>query len=317
MNTTRNHRILASILILSTFLALPLAAMADSEAPPRDYVKETPNGKYVFVMLAPELWSRFGSNSTIRQKYTQSGLYRNDGSTTPLWTVNWYSFAVFPGSDGVHLVQMGPWASDIEQLAVAFHKNGALLKAYRIKDLVRDESKLNYTVSHFFWRTSLDYDDKKGLLFLKTTDGTNYRFSVKTGEIESPRQAMTPSGAASEETASDKAPEKVILREPVRVTARLTKAEAPTKEVGGHYEFDVTFKRTALKNSKSSDEPWYRLEELLLATTILATYCKQDAEAATLVKLAESRLKPDRFALFRNLVSLVVPAEYPITREEG
>ena len=62
--------------------------------------------------------------------------------------------------------------------------NGKEIKSYRIADLVRDEKKLDYTVSHFFWRSELRYDDEKGLLFLKTKDGQTYRFSVKTGEIQ-------------------------------------------------------------------------------------------------------------------------------------
>jgi hypothetical protein len=94
-------------------------------------------------------------------------LYRNDGSTAPLWPVYWYSFEVYPSSDGRHVVQMGPWASDVEEMAVSFYRDGEELKAYRIKDLVHDESKLEHTVSHFSWRSSLRYDDKQGVLFLK------------------------------------------------------------------------------------------------------------------------------------------------------
>jgi hypothetical protein len=30
-------------------------------------------------------------------------LYRNDGSTTPLWTVDWYAHSVLLPSDGIHL----------------------------------------------------------------------------------------------------------------------------------------------------------------------------------------------------------------------
>jgi hypothetical protein len=212
MKTKKSCRTAARALIFLALLILPVVAMADSEAPPRDYVKATPNGKYLFVMLAPEQWSRYDS-SNVRKTYPQSGLYRNDGSTTPLWRVDWYSFSVFPSSDGVHLVQMGPWASDVEQLAVAFYENGTLLKAYRIKDLIRDESKLRHTVSHFFWHTSLSYDDKKGLLVLTTTDGVNYRFSLRTGEIESTGQEKAP-GTKPESSAAG---ERIILSEPVRV----------------------------------------------------------------------------------------------------
>ncbi len=149
----RNLNLVTLFLITATFLATPLVAAADSEMPPRDYMTETENGQYIFVMLAPEQWERYGKKE-IRKTYPRSGLYKNDGSTTPLWTVDWYSHHVFPSSDGRHLVEMGPWASETYQLAVAFHKDGKRIKAYAIKDLVLDTSKLKHTVSHFFWRSA-------------------------------------------------------------------------------------------------------------------------------------------------------------------
>ncbi len=184
----RNLHLFTLFLIAVMVLAVPLTAVADSVMPPRDYVKETENGKYVFVMLAPEQWERYGKTD-IRKTYSQSGLYRNDGSATPLWTVHWYSYQVYPSSDGRHLVEMGPWASDTDELAVAFHRDGKRIKAYAIKDLVSDTAKLKHTVSHFFWRSALRYDDKQGLLFLITTDGRGYCFSITTGEIQAQEKA--------------------------------------------------------------------------------------------------------------------------------
>jgi hypothetical protein len=175
--------LLAVFSIFTASLALPARTMADTPAPPRDYTKETENGAYVFVMLAPERWQAIDA-SAVKKPYPRSGLYKNDGSATPLWTVSWYSFEVYPSSDGRHVVRMGPWASDTSDLAVSFYRDGKQIKAYAIGDLVHDITKLRYTVSHFFWRKSLRYDDKQGLLFLTTTDGRDYRFSVKTGEIE-------------------------------------------------------------------------------------------------------------------------------------
>ncbi len=156
-------------------------AFADTPAPPRDFKKVTENTEYVFVMLAPDGWAEH--DPEIRKVYKRSGLYRNDGSGTPLWTVDWYTFEVFPSSDGEHLVRMGPWASSTDELALSFHKNGKEIKNYRINDLVHDESKLSRTASHFFWRSELKYDDKHTVLFLKTIDNQAYRFSARTGEL--------------------------------------------------------------------------------------------------------------------------------------
>jgi len=181
MNTIK--RSAAALQIIAIFFALAVPAIADTPAPPRDYTKITENEKYVFVMLAPpERWSQ--KDPDIRKVYKQSGLYKNDGSATPLWVVYWYSFEVYPSSDGKHVVRMGPWASSTEQLAVAFYENGKEIKQYLIKDLVHNELKLAYTVSHFFWRSDLRFDDKKGVLFLKTKDDQTYLFSIKTGEIQ-------------------------------------------------------------------------------------------------------------------------------------
>jgi hypothetical protein len=228
--------------IFFVFLALPVPAASDSPAPLQDYTKETENGEFLFVMLAPQEWAKY-QNSGIRKKYPGSGLYRNDGSTTPLWPVYWYSFEVYPSSDGRHVVRMGPRASYIGELAVSFHDNGKEIKAYRIKDLVLDESKLEHTVSHFFWRSSLHYDDGQGILFLKTKDDRSYRFSIKTGESMPERNA--PDSRASQapdiEAGKRQQPEeRVIIRKPIPVIAKLTKEQPPSKETGGSYEFDLT-----------------------------------------------------------------------------
>jgi hypothetical protein len=83
-----------------------------------DYKEVSLNGQYVFVMLGilptpadDPAWRyeepRVRKDAEIRRVYPQSGLYRNDGSAAPLWTVDWYAFKVFVASDGVHLVRLG------------------------------------------------------------------------------------------------------------------------------------------------------------------------------------------------------------------
>ncbi len=169
------------LVILSMGIAAPVAA--DSEMPPTDYTKETENGTYIFVMLAPDGPYRSSKKPDIRKGYKYSGLYNNDGSREPLWKVYWYSFTVYPNSDGRHVVRMGPWAQSTSDLAIAFYEDGKELKQYAISDLVKDPNKLKHTVSHFFWRTDLTYNEKEATVFLKTVDGISYTFSIKTGEI--------------------------------------------------------------------------------------------------------------------------------------
>ena len=172
-----------ALLLIALSIGVAVPVMADTEAPPADYTIETENGKYIFVMLAPERPGWVSKKAEIRKLYKDSGLYNKDGTYEPLWQVFWYSFTVYPASDGKHVVRMGPWAQSVSNLAIAFYAEGKELKRYTISDLVKDTNKLKHTVSHFFWRTDLKYDDKAGTVFLKTVDGISYTFSVKTGEV--------------------------------------------------------------------------------------------------------------------------------------
>lgn len=173
-------------------LTLSSLAWADRARAPLDYVMDVAKGQYVFVMLAnrdnnlldpgaPDDVGVIDSDKEIRKRYRQSGLYRTH-PLTPLWSVSWYAFKVFPASDGEHLIRMGPWASSPDQLALAFYANGREIKQYLIRDLVKDPSRLRYTVSHFFWLAEASYDDKTQLFHVKTVDSQPYTFSILTGE---------------------------------------------------------------------------------------------------------------------------------------
>lgn len=178
---------------LITLLFLPFATWADKSRPPYDYVINVSGGKYVFVMLATSGFTPFDIGASddvgvidpdkeIRKSYKNSGLY-SVGQASPLWTISWYSFTVYPSADGDHLVRIGPWASSVEQLALSFYSKGVEIKKYLIRDLVKDQSRLDYTVSHFFWMSEHRHDEKNQLLHLKTVDGVIYKFSTMTGEI--------------------------------------------------------------------------------------------------------------------------------------
>src|SRR6266849_3157524 len=111
--TRRGGVLMKTSLLLAVTNALILgclwvpSARADKPAEPWSYRVVCPNGKFVFVMIAtafanerPEDWGedRAKEIREIRARYTQSGLYRNDGSNDPLWTVDWYSFHVYVAS---------------------------------------------------------------------------------------------------------------------------------------------------------------------------------------------------------------------------
>lgn len=174
-------------------LSFGCPAWADSPARPDTYTKPSPDGRFLFVMLSPgppaqdRLRSSNSSDSAklleVRAKYAQSGLYRNDGSTTPLWTVNWYSFDADVASDGVHLVRHGPWASRTSDEAFSYFANGKLIRSYQISELVSAEFLLPHSVSHFFWAKNINFDDAKLQTSVSTYDGNSFVLSVTTGQV--------------------------------------------------------------------------------------------------------------------------------------
>ncbi|CAN5633409.1 hypothetical protein BH09PLA1_BH09PLA1_06490 [soil metagenome] len=172
--------------------AFASAARADSPAPPFSYTKPSPDGRFLFVMLPratlDDEMRRWNEETTaklraIRQTYTQSGLYRNDGSSTPLWTVDWYSYDVDVASDGIHLVRHGPWASRTDQEAFSFFANGKLVRIYAISELIDLKFLLSQSVSHFQWSDGGWLDDAALRYAISTKDGNTFVFDITSGAI--------------------------------------------------------------------------------------------------------------------------------------
>ena len=162
---------------------LTSVVFADSPAPPQSYCVTTRNGKYLFVMKAPQPYRQYevaprdGMSLT---KFPKSGLYTNDVSARLLWDVDWYGWGVEVSSDGHHLARWGPWPDlgHYDELALAFYRDGKELKRYVVKDLVASPSSLPQTVSHYQWR---GFDDDKGLLTVQVLGSREYAFDITTG----------------------------------------------------------------------------------------------------------------------------------------
>ena len=166
-------------------------APAESRRWPLSYTKTTPNGQYVLVMIPPPFpgqrspWSEAAVNSDrqIRSTYAHSGLYRNDGSNTPLWTIGWCDSRVEPLSDGFHLVRHGG-SLGAEGEAVAFFANGSLVGSYAISELMDLSSRMPRTGSGWIlWASSLRLLDDAKQYEIWTRHGEHYVFDVTTGEI--------------------------------------------------------------------------------------------------------------------------------------
>lgn len=101
------------VFIQVVFLFSCSAAFAFRPSPPYPYKKVTNDDRYVFVMIPSPSNEGF-------EGYPVSGLYSNDGSKTPIWSVKWYAFSVDIASDGEHLIKKTSLATSTNQDAVAF-----------------------------------------------------------------------------------------------------------------------------------------------------------------------------------------------------
>jgi hypothetical protein len=192
-------------------LACGQKSYADKPAPPSTYKVLSADEKFVFVMIAPEpLADELGRYNddhkkvvkAIRDVYAKSGLYKNDGSKDPLWTVDWYAHGVSVASDGVHLVRFGPWPSmeeqgknrkitkgDLAQKAFTVYAKGKEIHSFAIGDLVDDATKLPMTASHFTWHKDSRIDDGKGQFAVTTLDGNRFLVELATGKIVEKKKA--------------------------------------------------------------------------------------------------------------------------------
>jgi hypothetical protein len=186
----------SSLFTMVTLVTTVTHVFADTPWPPYSHSKQTSNGQYLFVMIAPIPSETEKKRPTgpeperskipeIRKTYSRSGLYRNDGTNTPLWTVNWYARGFEPLSDGIHLVRKGPWASSPDSEAVAFFANGELIRSYTVRELVAKPQLMPHSVSHFTWRFNEELDDQDKTYKIITKHFEYYWFDVTTGEIVS------------------------------------------------------------------------------------------------------------------------------------
>jgi hypothetical protein len=199
------ERVMRTVAVLTALAVLPVQSVcADKPGPPGTYKETSSDGRFVFVMVSPESldtelgWynERFAKKiKEIRTRYTKSGLYKNDGSNQPLWTVSWYCESVAVPSDGIHLVRFGDWPyylharekvpdqEALKQEALSFYARKKLLKSYTIAELVDRPQELPRSVSHFRWLKSHRIIDRSQQFEAITEDGNRILFELATGKI--------------------------------------------------------------------------------------------------------------------------------------
>lgn len=176
-------RLSFSILVLSLVIfSSNESAWADSPAPNTEYVALSPNGQFLIQMMSDDGWGGYGNGAGVAYKLL------GQDQREEIWRVDFFSSQVALTSDGRHLIAFGPWATQPTDLAIAFYRDGKLLKSYTVSDLIPDESKLEKTISHFFWHVPLESvaeglspDEKTYSLTL--IDGSVRVFDVLTGSV--------------------------------------------------------------------------------------------------------------------------------------
>ncbi len=166
------------------------SVFADREASQIPYVTAAPGGRCFFLMKSDpnNIWNR-EKGTGVCYEVTQQGEFKE------LWrTDGWYSFKTFLTADGHYLIRLGNLPRgrkpSADHVGVGFYKDGKLLKLYSTADLIRNESAIQLSVSHYQYldykhEPSLEYQpEEKHLIFnLVTIDGLHYQFDVKTGQI--------------------------------------------------------------------------------------------------------------------------------------
>jgi hypothetical protein len=171
-----------TIVLMALMFVLP--ARADDEAPNHAYVRSTQSGRYFFKMVP-------GAKSYYRHDEGTGICYSvgRDGKDREIWRITgWYAFKTYLTDDGRYLVRLGNWPRERQptdkDLGIAFYDRGKLLKRYSTKDLIKDKSKVQPSVSHYQYRKKVIGFDKPNKRFgLVTVDDVTWSFDVRTGKV--------------------------------------------------------------------------------------------------------------------------------------
>lgn len=180
--------------------AFPHMVFADRTQTPElgwteTYKVVSADGQYVLVMLngvyekpGKDVSPETDEKNKLLLQYPTSGLYTNDCSTRPLWSMPYISWRqeVQLSSDGHHVIVWGGWpftSGTYRESALSFYEDGHLVASYEVNDLVSDPESLPHSVSHYKWVLGSSFDDAQGLLNVQTYNQETYIFDISTGKI--------------------------------------------------------------------------------------------------------------------------------------
>lgn len=146
-------------------------------------MKSSAGGRYYFKMIPHTPYDR---------KKGSGILYavRSKGADKILWRVKgWYASRVYISYNGLYLVRLGNWqrghAPSHKHIGIAFYKKGKLMRKYSTKDLIKNFSAVQPSVSHYqFLKQVIGFESGFSYRFkIRTIDNIEYTFNVSTGEI--------------------------------------------------------------------------------------------------------------------------------------
>lgn len=177
-----------SVLIL---MALAIPAKADEEVAPSPYVSASIEGRRYYFKMVPQPDAPYDVEKGMGYAYRVT----NQKADALLWsTSGWYSFQTYLSGDGRYLVRLGNWPRGHEpsekHLAIAFYKDGKKVKSYSTRQIIKDNSQVEASVSHYqFYQGEPGFTESYGYLFkLISVDNMEYVFDVRTGNIESTKK---------------------------------------------------------------------------------------------------------------------------------
>lgn len=179
----RAEVVLLFFIILAGLTGFAGGATAQT-TPARDYTRATSDGKYLLVMLAPADSGQ--PDLALRQKYPQTGLYPNNGSTTPIWTTDWASWYQDLPDSQLYTTPDGKYLARVDaapRLALAFYIIGVEVKRYGLYELVSAlAAQPVQTTEPAAWLKKAKLDTVQNRFVVDTVSDERLEFSMTTGQ---------------------------------------------------------------------------------------------------------------------------------------
>ncbi len=175
-----------AICALAAVFTSPSPACALMSAPPQSYSRTLPSGLELVMIVWRVEYDRGSTHAMwLRHQYSSSGLYRADGSV--VWALDWYSSEIEITPDGEFMVRFDQKFTPrqpSETEAIRFYRNGRLLRAYRIDELIDRPDRMPRRMSPWWLRRNVLHPTEERL-DVETLTGERFTFDVRTGEIVS------------------------------------------------------------------------------------------------------------------------------------